>query len=225
MRARPYDPPVASRERRIDVGAARARALVPRIAEEARSARLLAGLGQADVAAAIGLSRSQLSRIERGLAPLDLATLARLFAVLGHDLSVRAYPDGDPLRDAGQLRLLDRFRARCHPSIGWRTEVPLPIPGDLRAWDLMGTVDGLRIACDAETRLRDLQALDRRLSLKQRDSGVDRLILLVADTRANRSILRAHDVWVRARFPVPGTRAMSSLAAAVAPEADSLVLL
>lgn len=216
---------MSTRERAIDAGAARARALVPRIAEEARNARLAAGLGQEDVARAIGLSRSQLSRIERGLAPLDLATLARLFAVLGHELSVRAYPSGDPLRDAGQLALLDRFRARCHPSIRWRTEVPMPTPGDLRAWDLVGIADGLRVACDAETRLRDLQALDRRLSLKQRDSGFDRVALVVADTRWNRSVVRAHQDWVRERFPVPSARALELLGAAVEPPGDALVLL
>jgi len=46
-------------------------------------------------------------------------------------------------------------------------------------------------AVDAETVLDDLQALERRVSLKQRDSGHPHVILLVADTRRNRRALRA----------------------------------
>lgn len=42
---------------------------------------------------------------------------------------------------------------------------------------------------DAETRIRDVQALERRTSLKGRDTGTDRVILLIADTRSNRAIL------------------------------------
>jgi transcriptional regulator with XRE-family HTH domain len=215
---------VGSRERTIDLGAARARALVFRVSEDLRAARLQAGLGQADVARAVGLSASQLSRLERGLAPLDLSTLVRLFTILGQELSLRSFPDGEPLRDAGQLALLDRFRQRCHPTIRWRTEVPMPIAGDRRAWDLVGLAAGLRIACDAETRLRDLQALDRRLSLKQRDSGFERIILLVADTRSNRAVIREQVGWVRDRFPVPSRRCLELLEAAIEPDADSLVL-
>ena len=42
------------------------------------------------------------------------------------------------------------------------------------------------MAVEAETVLDDLQALERRLNRKQRDGGMDVLILLIADTRRNR---------------------------------------
>jgi hypothetical protein len=148
-----------------------------------------------------------------------------LFAVRGHDLVVRPYPIGDPIRDATHAALLDRLHAQCHPSLIWRTEVPLPLPGDLRAWDATTTGEAFRAAVEAETRVRDLQALERRLSLKERDGGLDRLILLVLDTPTNRSVLRAHAESLAARFPVPGGRALELLGAAVDPGGNALILL
>jgi transcriptional regulator with XRE-family HTH domain len=216
---------MGSRERAIDIGAAQGRELRHRIAREARSARLSAGLSQDRVATALGLSRSQLSRIERGRCPLDLETGARLFAVLGLDLAVRAFPAGDPVRDAAQLALIGRLRSAAHPSIRWRTEVPFPDRGDLRAWDATGIGPAVRVAAEAETRLHDLQALGRRLALKKRDGGFDRLVLVVADTRLNRSIVREHADWVSEAFPLPGRRALELLRAGVQPDEDSLILL
>jgi hypothetical protein len=87
--------------------------------------------------------------------------------------------------------LLDRLRPNIHASLTRRTEVPLPARGDLRAWDLLIEGRGWRIAVEAETVLDDLQALERRLHRKQRDGGIEVLILLVADTRRNRRAIEA----------------------------------
>ena len=47
----------------------------------------------------LGIPVSQYSRIERGLsADLSIDMAVRLFAVLGMDLAIRAYPTGDPIR-------------------------------------------------------------------------------------------------------------------------------
>lgn len=100
----------------------------------------------------------------------------------------------------------------------------MPHPGDLRAWDLVGTVGDARFACDGETRPRDLQAVDRGLRLKSRDSGFDRVILVVADTRTNRAIVRAHAAWVAERFPVPGVLARRLLRDGRCPDGDALIL-
>jgi len=217
---------MGSRERTIDLAAERARAVLSRLPAEARSFRLTAGLGQDDVAAALGISRSQYSRIERGLSPdLSLDLAIRWFTVLGYDLAIRPYPTGDPIRDAAQAALLERLHARCHQSIRWATEVPLPLAGDLRAWDATAILPTVRIGVEAETRLRDLQAQERRLALKQRDGQMDRVILLVLDSRANRDVLRQHADWASERFPVPGQRALELLGAAVDPGGDSLILL
>lgn len=217
---------MGSRERTIDLAAERARAVLSRLPAEARSIRLTAGLGQDDVAAALGMSRSQYSRIERGLSPdLSIDTAIRWFTVLGHELAIRPYPSGDPIRDAAQAALLESLHARCHRSIRWATEVPLPLAGDLRAWDATAILRSVRIGIEAETRLRDLQAQERRLALKQRDGQMDRVILLVLDSRANRAILRQHAEWASERFPVPSQRTLELLGAGVDPGGDSLILL
>jgi transcriptional regulator with XRE-family HTH domain len=196
------------------------------VTAEAREARLSAGLGQDDVAQALGISRSQYSRIERGASrDLTIDRATRLFAILGLDLSVRTYPTGDPIRDAAQVALLGRLRERCHPSIRWRTEVPCPIAGDLRAWDATAICPAFRAGVEAETRIRDAQALDRRMALKERDGEMDRLILVVLDSRSNRLALRSTEEVLRARFPVPGVRALALLGAAVDPGGNALIVL
>lgn len=217
---------MGSRERAIDLAAERARATLSRLPAEARSYRLTAGLGQDDVASALGISRSQYSRIERGLSPdLSIDMAIRWFTVLGYDLVIRPYPTGDPIRDAAQAALLERLHQRCHPSIRWATEVPLPIVGDLRAWDATAILPAVRIGVEAETRLRDLQAQERRLALKQRDGQMDRVILVVLDSRGNRDVVRQHADWVAERFPINGPRALELLGAGVDPGGDSLILL
>jgi transcriptional regulator with XRE-family HTH domain len=85
-----------------------ARRLRERLGSELRTARLAAGLPLDQVARAVRLSPSEVSRIERGLAPwLDLVTLGRLAAIVGLDLSVRLYPAGEPVRDVAHLRLTE----------------------------------------------------------------------------------------------------------------------
>lgn len=48
---------------------------------------------------------------------------------------------------------------------------------------------GMRTAIELEMRLRDVQALRRRIDLKRRDDPTERFILVIADTRANRRVL------------------------------------
>jgi transcriptional regulator with XRE-family HTH domain len=209
-----------------------ARADLARIGAESRAARVSAGLSLAVVGDAVGLSRSQLSRIERSLAPsATVVQLVRIGAVVGLDVRVRAYPGADPLRDVAQIRLLDRFRRRLSANVTFRTEVPLPIVGDQRAWD--GWIDGLSghtgetrgLAVEAETRIADLQAQSRRLVLKMRDGGADDIVLIAADTRANRSAIAAAQNAVTELFPISARRALTALAAGVHPGGSALVLL
>jgi transcriptional regulator with XRE-family HTH domain len=182
---------MVTRERRLDRGRRQARRRLTVIGDELREARLAAGLTQRFVASAVGVSHMEISRIERALAPrVPFETLATVGAVLGLDLSLRAYPDGDPVRDAAQLALLARLRAILPATLTWRTEGPLAVPGDARAWDAVVSGIGWRAAIDAESRLRDVQALTRRLALKARDDEVDVVVLLVANTRHNRQALR-----------------------------------
>lgn len=221
---------MASRQRQAELGAARGRTIVADITRDARAARMAHGLRQTDVARALRISRSRYSRIERGLAPgLSIQMASRMLAVLGLELSARSYPVGEPIRDSAHAALLGRFRTRLHPMLRWQTEVPLPLPGDRRAWDAVISGDGeaqsWRIGVEAETRPRDLQALERRLAVKARDGDMDGVLLLLANTRHNRQVARAHEVEWRGRFPLSSVRALELLAAGVRPTGDALVLL
>lgn len=172
------------------------------------------------------MSHAQVSRIERArLRRLSLADLVRVGTIVGLDLSVRAYPGGNPLRDAAHLALLGRLRSLLAPSLGWRTEVPLPLPGDQRAWDALISGAGRPIAVEAETRLRDVQGLARRIALKQRDGDVDRIVLLIADTKTNRSILRSEAPAFAPAFPVPPQEILAALRRGHDPNGSGIVLL
>ena len=104
------------------------------------------------------------------------------------------------------------------------TEMPLPIPGDLRAWDALIRLDD-HVAVEAETRLGDVQALDRRVQLKLRDGGVDIVILLVSDTAHNREILDVHRNALRSTFPLDGRQLLPVLRVGRAPSASGILVL
>lgn len=183
-----------------------------------------AGLSQEELGRACGLSRSQVARLEAGSRHGTIRELACLGAAVGLDVRLRAYPVGDAIRDAGQSRLLERLHVRVHPSLGWATEVPLPIEGDLRAWDAVIRGRDWRRPVEAETVLDDLQATRRRLALKQRDGGEDHVILLVADTRRNRAALAAAP-GAFADLPLNTREVLAALAAGHDPGASGVVIL
>lgn len=216
---------MGTRERPADRGRRRAADGMRRLGREHRIARVSSGLSLREAGNASGTSHQRLMRFERGeLERISIADVGAWFAVLGLDLSIRTYPAGDPLRDRAQLALLERLRTRLHPSLLWSTEVPLPIEGDLRAWDAVIRGDDWRLAVEAETVLDDLQALERRLTLKRRDGGVDHVVLLVADTHRNRRALAAAP-GAFADLPL-GTRAvLAALRAGRRPDDDGIVIL
>ena len=194
--------------------------------EEIRKARIANGLSQSAVGAAAGMSRAQLGRIERGeLSDLAIDQIYCAGLAVGLRLGARLYPDGDAVRDDAQLRLLERFRMILPPVTSWATEVPLPIPGDRRAWDAMIGLNGRRAGCEAETRLADVQAFERRLALKARDGGADLLILIVADTAHNRAVLERERVALRALLPLDGRDVRRALRQGRLPQASGLIVL
>lgn len=195
------------------------------LAEEWRHLRQSAGISQAALARAVGVSRSTYARIEGGrLVEIGIRRASAITAILGGDLSVRIYPAGPPLRDAGHAALLARFEARLAPGWHIRHEAPMPQAGDARAWDRR--LDGpTSIGVEAETRPRDLQKIERSMNLKQRDSGVLRMILLVSGTRHNRELLRATLPMLRPTFPLSTPEVLRALSEGRDPGANGLVVL
>ncbi len=203
---------MTSRESPAEEAVRKARKRVTTAITEIRSARIGAGLSQGALGAGVAISRSRVSRIEREK---------------GLDLPLKVFPGGDPTRDAGQRRLLDRLRIRLGPVWEWEHEVALPIVGDKRAWDAVGTHATTRfvIHLEAETRLEDVQALLRRLALKCRDGAAVRLILVVSDTRNNRAVIRAAAREFALAFPVDARRALSLLSVGEDPGGNVLLVI
>jgi transcriptional regulator with XRE-family HTH domain len=217
---------MGSRERAVDVGAARGRSKTATVLGELKAARLDRGLSGRDLARVAGLSAAQYSRLERGLTEsLAIERASKLLAAVGLELSVRAYAAGEPLRDASHAALLERLRARIHRSLRFRTEVPFPAPGDRRAWDAVISGPTWRCGVEAETRPRDRQALERRLALKERDGDTSSVCLLLLDSRHNRDFVRANREVLGERFPLAGSRALELLRAGADPGGNAIVLL
>src|SRR5204863_2579999 len=82
-----------------------------RVLAELARARRTAGLSHLEVGRACGMSRSMVARIETGQRRATVVELAAIGAAVGRDVRLQVYPAGDPIRDAGQLRLLGRLRA------------------------------------------------------------------------------------------------------------------
>ena len=223
----PHDSGMATRVRPADVGMHDARRLIARVASEIRDARLAAGVSQAAVARAAGISRSTLSRIEREeLDDPTFLTVCRVARALGLAPLLRLFPAGVPIRDAPQLSLLRRFAGVLGPPLRIRQEVPLPLEGDGRAWDAMVTDADDGAFVEAESHLRDVQAFERRVALKLRDDPRARIVVLVMTGSAHhRALLAEHREALRPLFPLDGAAVLRCLRAGRIPPLGGIVLL
>jgi transcriptional regulator with XRE-family HTH domain len=212
-------------DRPADRGRRRAIDSRRRLGGDVRRHRTAAGLSLRAVGTASGIDHTRIWRFERGNPTnLRLEDIGAIAAVVGLELSIRAYPAGDPIRDVAHARLLERFRLELHPSLRWHTEVPFPNPGDLRAWDAVTGRDGWRAGIEAETVIDDSQAIDRKLALKRRDGAVDHVILLVADTPRNRRALAAVGSAF-ADLPLRTREVLRTLRAGEEPAASGIVII
>jgi transcriptional regulator with XRE-family HTH domain len=216
---------MVTRENAASRGSRRSRTLRVKIADELATTRRSLGMSLREAARRLGVSHDRLVRAEHGeegSLTIDLA--ARYAAVLGLSLAASLYPDGDAVRDRGHLALLHRFRQRLPAGAGWRTEVPIPIAGDARSGDSVVTSGAMEFLIEAETHLGDFQAVERRMGAKARDLGVDRVVLLLADTRHTRALVRTIPA-IRERFPVEMRTWFRAIAKGEDPGGDALVVL
>ncbi len=193
---------------------------------ELRLARISAGMRQIDVARALGTSKSRVCRVEQGrVSTLTIEALARHAAVVGLKPYLKLFPLGRRLLDAPQIGLLGRFRVRLHRSWTWETEVPMPIPGDLRSGDCRISIPGCSVLVEAFTRFADHQRQTANAARKKRDLGVDRLILLVAATHANREAVAAASAVSDGSFPMGTRETLAAITEGRDPGADAIVFL
>lgn len=209
----------------IDEAGRRARRQLDELLRDLRAAREAAGLSQATVAATLGHSRPLIGHWELGNISPDPVQLARWGAVLGLDVPIRAFPAGSPLRDVGQLRLLARARVAIGGRWTWRTEVPVSLaPRDRRAFDavLSGAVG--RVGLEAITRLTDAQAQVRAAILKQEVAGLERMVLVLAETRYNRGAVGDAAPTLLGAFPASPREVVKALRAGQMPAANGIIL-
>jgi transcriptional regulator with XRE-family HTH domain len=180
--------------RQIDRADRRTRRQLIDVGDEFRERRLQLALSQSSVAAACHMSRNHYGQIERGQARhTTLLELNRIGAALGLSGGLRYYPTDVAIRDAGQAKRLLGLLAVARPPLQFRHEVALPRRDgapEWRAWDAVLFGEGRRTTIELEMRLRDVQALRRRIDLKRRDDPAQAFLLAIADTDHNRRVLR-----------------------------------
>lgn len=196
------------------------------IGTDLRTHRLMAGASQTDVGSAIGVSASEVSRREHGNAPtVSALSMSEHAAAVGLRLVITMYPTGGGVRDAGQLRYTHRFLERVSDTFLRELEAPIPLPGDLRAVDVVLRATGCLIAVEVITRLGDVQAQVREARLKARDIGATRLVIVVAGTHANRRALELARPALTGAWDLDTRRVMAALSAGRQPDSDAIVLI
>ncbi len=181
---------VGTRETRKERGRRKGDALVRRLIHELRTRRQTRGVSQRALAKEIGWTQSEVSRLESyDLPTVSISRLAQIASVLGLEMSAGLSEFGDAIRDAGQQRTAGRFlRNVAAPPYRVFREVLLPTPGDQRAWDMLLRLEHLRIGVEVETRIRDVQALVRRVRERERDGGADEIVIVLSDSAHNRQL-------------------------------------
>ena len=197
-----------------------------RIGNELRTGRHILGLTLRELSAVIGVSKSEISRRELGKSRrLTGEKLAIHAAAVGMRLSVTLWPIGGGVRDAAQARYIAAFVARVGRA--WRVmlEAPVPLPGDLRAADVLLQLGTVRIVVEVITRLADLQAQVRAAQTKARDLQATRLVLVLAATHANRNALASTRGALVEAFDLDTRRVMAELAAGHDPGRGAIIVL
>lgn len=213
------------RIRALDDAIRRSRHDTVELGQELADARRLSGASQAEVAKALGWSASKVRRIERGqrasVSHLELACFA---SVVGLRYSGRLFVGTTRLRDATQLAMINGYRQFADRH-GWscRIEQPMPISGDLRAFDVVLRRGKLAVAHEFVSRVSNVQAQVRPLLQKQRDAGADCLVLVVRDTNENRRAVRAAGAVLVDLFPLGTRGVLAAIRRGERPTANGLV--
>ncbi|GIW19977.1 MAG: hypothetical protein KatS3mg065_0273 [Chloroflexota bacterium] len=173
-----------------------------------REQRLRLGITQADVARAVGTSRSVVSAVEHGDPGVSLQIRFRFAEVLGFRLRLPAYPDGTPrLYDRNHSLIIEHLLALRHPRWAAVIEAPVPGPGH-RSTDVRLECGIDIVLAEIETRVRRWEQIVRETHDKARavadEVGPDRRVhclLVLPPTRHNRELTRGLAGSVAAAFP------------------------
>lgn len=196
----------------INDGDRQLRRTCTRFGEETREIRLRAGVSQAALARAIGVSRSVICRMEQGDPDVSARIRARAVSALGADFRIAVYPNDAPLiHDAAHARVVEVVLSQSDPS--WHPTVEAPVPGPgRRSTDIRLERGADVVLMEVETHIRALEAIIREGAEKrtavaatsaEASAAVRRIhvVLVLPPTRHHRALVRAHPGIVAAAFP------------------------
>jgi transcriptional regulator with XRE-family HTH domain len=219
---------MSTRESRLLRGRRRGRELTTAKVTELRGRRVTLGIGQPQLARELGLSVPQLWRLEANqVQEITVVRLSEMASVLGLELSMSLHELGDPIRDKGHIVLGRRFEDRLSDKWQVTNETLLPMPGDQRAWDklLRLKADNYRVGVDLETRIRDVQALTRRTRMRERDGGVDAILIVLSDSSTNRRLVEELRLALGPEYATPPRQLLGALRAGRRLPGSGVVLL
>lgn len=191
---------------------AREAALV--IGQEVALARTNQGLSVHAAARLAGVAPATQQRVEAGDPAVGITTVCRVAAPLGLKVWGKAFPVVTPaLRDTGQLAIAEYLRTAAGTRLSVVLEHGL---GNGRAIDavFMGTDE--IIAAEIERLLADLQAQYRRADAKRTELAElhhrpVRLVIVAADTRHNRAVVRDHAALIGSMLPAGSREIMRAI--------------
>jgi transcriptional regulator with XRE-family HTH domain len=186
------------------------------------------GLRQRSVSVEAGIDRAHLSRIESG-GVASLASLSRVSASLGGELSIRFHPGtGSRLRDHTQSAIVDALLRDLDPR--WKRFLEVPVYRPVR-----GVVDLVLhdassrqvVAIEVHSEIRRLEQLLRWANEKRNALPSAELwqfvaadarptvsgLLVVRSTQTTRSLVDQHAATFEAAFPAPAGAVWASLTA------------
>jgi transcriptional regulator with XRE-family HTH domain len=190
-----------------------------RFGEELRALRIRAGISQAALARAIGVSRSVICRMEQGATDVSAQIRARAVSALGGDFRIALYPGGAPLiHDAAHARIVEAM-LRMHDR-SWHVTLESPVPGPgRRSTDIRLDRGNETVLIEVETRIHALEGIIREGAEKRAAVagavsalGSIHVVLVLPSTRHHRALVKAHPGIVAAAFPAD----QASLAQALA---------
>jgi hypothetical protein len=217
---------MGTRSRPADLGGDDARRLTDLAAREIEGARVVQGVSHRVAAGRAGVSPSRWGRlVRRELREPTLDLICRAARSVGLNPSLLFYPSGERVRDRAQLPLLGRFERLLGSPLRMLREVGLPGAGDLRAWDGRISDGSATASIEGEAKILDVQAMQRRIALKQRDDPSCGVVILVVNRTAhNRRVLAEHREALRSQFPLDGAAIARSLRSGRVPPLSGIIV-
>jgi transcriptional regulator with XRE-family HTH domain len=218
------------RARPIDVARQLTTEQATRFGREIRTARVSNAISQIELARRAGVSQGFISLVERGRRVPGLAAANRIATACGLQVWLRLFPgDGVSLRDSGQLAIANAIVKAAQPAYRCRMEVPVGIPGDRRAHDLVMDLPLETLALELERGFADMQAQVRAAQLKRealasRSDKPVRLVIALPDTPAIRLMLRDRAALLASTFPVPSRAIWRAIRAGLPIGGDGILL-